>query len=183
MNKQVKETQAKLNELTDEFQGRIAAGNQYDAKYKSIKKIMKGYKDDSESQPDEHYSYFSMYRQILERKMMNLSKCSEMDISGNVRDVIEFLLSMASRGINKRGLWKLCKQAYESIDEAPAVFVEGSAEKLSQMARQLILDREEADHALERLDSLRQLIVLVDEDQLPVFIESIRNYRKAVEQN
>ena len=171
LSKAAKASATELEELREEINARGEAEDLFNLKFKSIKKLMENYRAQADSQEDMYYTYFSMYKNMFDRRMAVLEHNSdESDIPSLVREVVDFLVSLASRGMNKRGLWKLCRQAYDRIGDAPEFLQDGMKETLADTARRVIADTEKVIQAQQQVDKVRQVLatysrLAVEEDK------------------
>ena len=155
----LRRAEQELEEVRLNFQTRMNAADQFHRRYLNLSKLMTRYRDKAESCTDQYFADFSMYKKLLVNKMDRLAACEPELIETQVRDIAEYIISLGVRGMNHRSMWRLCRQSFEAIGNAPEVLSKEIVDKLSVLPYDVI-------NAKTALDEFKKMSSVADAQEL-----------------
>jgi hypothetical protein len=162
---QLRTHEKRLTQMRHEIAAREKENDLHALRYKVLSRLIRNYEISAQNEPEEYYTYFSMYKKLVDRKFENLRVCSEDEIQGQVRDIVDLFLSLKTRGMNHRGLWMISRHALSTIPAPVVVLSPEKIDQLSSTAKELVTLMDSLAKSEESLsewkklsDQLRRLI-------------------------
>ena len=116
LEKELFEIEAKFEEMHAESRNRAITTELHYNRFDIIERWTKKYKEAIETNPNEYFPDFAMYKKIFDEKIDAIFEITDYaKLDAQKREVIRLLSSLESKGMSFHLMWRLCRESYEKI--------------------------------------------------------------------